>query len=380
MAITIHQVPPLFSSAGQPLDYTFSSDKTNQPNFCFIVNIILNNVSVGISKVFPEKGNLSHYDISEIVQRKLNNRVPFPTALFTNAIDVANVNIIVFEMYGSPSSLQHSAASSITRVFNSSVNNFNFADYKGSIFLSSNPTRTWNMYRMLSSREVYSQELTCYLSLFADANASVYVTVFDKNEDAIGDYEERNASIFSIINLNLSIRLLGRMGINLDEVSRLEVIVNQSEVANIDFIDICDDVYTLIWINEFGRFESYCFYHNLINLSTVKSQNFERQAGEFSDLGERYERNENYNGTQKFATITEYSGTIHSQTLSAEMANWLQNQIASSPCVFIQDKTGARKSINVTNTKLTEKQEIYDDNINIQIDFDYSNKSKSVVL
>ena len=154
MAITIQQQPQLFSTAGNPIVWTFESDQTAQPNFCFIVELYLFGNLYSTHQVFPQFGILSRFNASEALKSFLSSPLIVNGTLTTNYnTAITNAWIVVSEKYGTPPTIGASATSATMKPFNGALRhpefiNWNYQDYNvdsnnaltpGVLFLTSWP-------------------------------------------------------------------------------------------------------------------------------------------------------------------------------------------------------------------------------------------------
>ena len=154
MAVTIQQQPQLFSTAGNPIVWTFESDQTAQPNFSFIVELYILGTLYSTHQVFPQFGILSRFNASEAIKSILSSPLVINGTLTTNYNSaITNGYIIVYEKYGTPPTIAASATTAQMNPFNGALRhpefiNWNYQDYNvdsnnpatpGVLFLTSWP-------------------------------------------------------------------------------------------------------------------------------------------------------------------------------------------------------------------------------------------------
>ncbi len=91
MAISIHQTPDTYTPSDNPVVWTFSSDKTAEDNFVYLVEVYINNVQVATELVFPDSGIYGRFDASAYC----SNAVGTPTIssdLVTDANNYAKLD------------------------------------------------------------------------------------------------------------------------------------------------------------------------------------------------------------------------------------------------------------------------------------------------
>lgn len=104
MAITITSTPQTYTPSDNDIIWEFTSTNTGQANFSFFVKVYIGLTLVGSHIVFPERSNKGKFNASETA-RLYCQRPTLPTAFSTNASNIAQVKIEIFERYGDPPSV-----------------------------------------------------------------------------------------------------------------------------------------------------------------------------------------------------------------------------------------------------------------------------------
>lgn len=97
MAITILDTPAAYSSMHDDLWYVASSTNSGTTNFKFIVDVYVNNVLSGRSKIFPSpSGSYGVYNASPIVRSYVTNYFePSGTSILVSSNDKIKVNYVI---------------------------------------------------------------------------------------------------------------------------------------------------------------------------------------------------------------------------------------------------------------------------------------------
>ncbi|MFN9954132.1 MAG: hypothetical protein ACK55I_13615, partial [bacterium] len=130
MAVTIYDEPQKYSTAGNPLMFTFSSDETAQPNFSFIVEVYVNGSLHSTHQVFRQFNTLSKFDCSGILASTLSSPLIVDGTLTTFYDSAINeYYIIVYEKYGATPTTQASDTSATLYAFNGSLRHPDWIDF-----------------------------------------------------------------------------------------------------------------------------------------------------------------------------------------------------------------------------------------------------------
>ena len=122
MAITFSQEPLLHTPASNPILFAFSSDQTGQPNFSYKVELYIASALFGTYEIYPMFGTYAKFDASEYLRSFVATHMKYLSAFAWESQDQAvDMQIIVYESYGTPPALEASATSTGNYAFNGAL-------------------------------------------------------------------------------------------------------------------------------------------------------------------------------------------------------------------------------------------------------------------
>lgn len=374
MAVTFTSIPNDCTTAGNPMVYVFSSNQTSQPNFSFIVETLLDGVVIAIDKVFPEVGNVAHRDVSENVQRKLQQQV-VTQFLYAKSTHVAQVVVRVTENYGLTPINHDQASSTMIRAFNGVITNLEWttfsaiATFKDKRFFTDNPSKEF----------LITKNCDVPISRLEDQGFQINIYTYDSNDVLLNSYDFQQVDTsYVIVNMNFKSSILETNDIDLTNVAYFKVQMYQGETLTFRYVEPCNDVYSLVWMNRYGCYEGYTFTHNITKQTEITDQSFDRQFGGWN--GSNFVFDPYNSGLQSFVKVMQDSGEIISGALKYEVANWL-NSVNESPKVFLYKNGVKWQPITITTSKVVELQDRFDDDVaQVIVEFDLGYKRKSVML
>lgn len=375
MAVTIHTTPKAWATSGNPLIYEFSSNQSGQANFSFVVETLYNGSKVREERVFPEvSGGKAHIDISETVDCLLNNPQIFST-FGNDSATSALISIRVIEYYGSPATAQGNATSSQTRAFKGSVSAEVFedidfdADWKLKKWLTNHPTKNISVMR--------NQMIIA--SMITGGTGTLTVTLYDANGAVLDS--DTLAITQNILQVNLSNAGLLDTGFSqadIDASAYMTAQVNSSETITFTWIDDdCINPNSLLWLNEYGAYDTFCFTHNKIDKGQVTAKDFGKQYGGWN--GTTYTFNPLNAGQTTYSTNRQTTGTLVSGYMTGEINAWLM-ELYDSPRVILYAPNGSAKAVNLLSRSYEVEQDKYEDLISEEVEYKLSNDKHSVRL
>jgi hypothetical protein len=375
MAVTIQQQPQLFSTAGNPIVWTFESDQTAQPNFCFIVELYLFGNLYSTHQVFPQFGILSRFNASEALKSFLSSPLIINGTLTTNYnTAITNAWIVVSEKYGTPPAIGASATAATMKPFNAALRhpefiNWNYQDYNvdsnnvltpGVLFLTSWPRArkyfcglTENIFLGFISAD------TSFNVRFRLKNAAGGTIATDLVPLTLNDLTVIDCSPSTII-ANTTITT-----VNFAAAAYYEVIARgtgpginngSSETFKIYIDNECHRYPTrrLHWLNKFGVWDSFTFTLVSTESTKVAGSTYERESGVWNLTNYTYPL---YQGEMTtFSKRAEDTMVLNSDWIYEDVQQWLVRELYESPNVYLEDATGAFEPVNITNQGYDLKQ------------------------
>lgn len=368
MSVTISETPKQFSPSDNPLMFRFTSNQTAQPNFSYIVETYLNAVKVAEDRVFPESTTYAHYDCSPVVL-SLMPLPSFKTALWQDAGITAELYVKVIENYGSTPINQADATSTTIDVFKGGLSDEDWeefdapTDWKNLLFLTNFPRdQRWEVLRGVDF----------YLNMITDASKQLEIKLYDSSDTVLDTYTDTQTYVIAQLNLN-STNLIATAGFSsgdIDDASYYTVQIGTSEIITIHFFeDDCNQPNTLMWLNDYGAYDSFIFAHNLEAQGTVTDRKFTKQFGEWS--GSNFVYDSSNSGEQRVGTSTKKQGTIFTDWITQSQQNWL-TELYSSPQYRLYKPDLSYSGIVLTSNQFTFKQQRFEELINESVSFNYS--------
>jgi hypothetical protein len=374
MAITIQQNPQAFTTASNPVIYTFESDETAQLNFSYIVELFIDGALHSTHQVFPQSAQYAKFNASEAVRSTLSSPLITNGTLTTNYnMAISKVYIKVFEKYGTPPLIQLNAMSNVIFVFNGALRhpefiNWNYQDYNvdtnnvltpGVLFLTSWP-RTRNYFCGLTENIFLG-----FIS--ADTSFNVRFRLKDATGGTIAtdliSLTFNNLTVIdcspSTIIANTSITALDFAGAAYYEViargTGVGINNGSSETFKIYIDNECHRYETrrLHWLNKFGVWDSFTFTLVSTESTKVSGLTYEREKGIWDGA--------NYNYPLYQGQATTYAKTakdtliLNSDWINEEVQKWLVRELYESPNVYLEQGENF-EPVNVVNSGYQFKQ------------------------
>jgi hypothetical protein len=376
MAVTIQQEPQIFSTAGNPIVWTFESDQTAQPNFSFIVELYIQGTLYSTHQVFPQFGILSRFNASEAIKSILSSPLVINGTLTTNYNSaITNGYIIVYEKYGTPPTIGAFAQSTLLmNAFNGALRhpefiNWNYQDYNVD---SNNPATPGVLFLTSWPRaRKYFCGLTenIFLGFISDDTAlnvrfrlkdSAGVTIAtDLVSVTFNDLTVVDASPATII-ANTTITALDFAAAAYYEVIARGVGIGinngSSETFKIYIDNECHRYPTrrLHWLNKFGVWDSFTFTLVSTESTKVSGSTYERESGVWSGTNYIYPL---YQGEiTTYSKRAEDTMILNSDWIYEDVQQWLVRELYESPNVYLEASTGSFEPVNITNQGYDLKQ------------------------
>jgi hypothetical protein len=375
MAITIQQQPQLFSTAGNPIVWTFESDQTAQPNFCFIVELYVFGSLYSTHQVFPQFGILSRFNASEAMKSFLSSPLIVNGSLTTDYnTAITNAWIVVSEKYGTPPVIGASATTATMKPFNGALRhpefiNWNYQDYNvdtnnpltpGVKFLTSWP-RSRKYFCGLNENIFlgFISADTTFNVRFRLRTAAGVSIVTDLVSLFFNDLTVVDCSPNTII-ANTSITALDFAAAAYYEVNARGAgtgsFNGSTEIFKIYIDNECHRYPTrrLHWLNKFGVWDSFTFTLVSTESTKVAGSTYERESGIWSGTNYIYPL---YQGEMTtFSKRAEDTMILNSDWIHQDVQQWLVRELYESPNVYLEAATGAFEPVNVTNQGYDLKQ------------------------
>ena len=374
MAVTIQQNPQAFTTASNPVVFTFESDETAQANFSYIVELYIDGALHSTHQVFPQFGELAKFNASEAVRSTLTSPLITNGSLTTNYnTAISTVYIIVSEKYGTPPAIQLDATSNAIFVFNGALRHpdwidFSFKDYDvsttnnltpGVKFLTSWPRARKTFCGMNEKIFLgFISSDTSFNVRFTLRTAGGALIVTDLVSLSFNDLTVVDCSPSTIM-ANTTITALDFASAAYYEViargAGTGIFNGSSETFQIYIDTECHRYETrrLHWLNKFGVWDAFTFTLVSIDSTKVSSTGYNRESGVWDGTAYTYPF---YQGqATTYAKTAKDTLILNSDWINEEVQKWLVRELYESPNVYLEQGENF-EPVNVVNQNYDFKQ------------------------
>jgi hypothetical protein len=374
MAITIQQNPQAFTTASNPVVFTFESDETAQANFSYIVELYIDGALHSTHQLFPQSAELAKFNASEAVRSTLASPLITNGTLTTNYnTAISTVYIIVSEKYGTPPAIQLDATSNAIFVFNGALRHpqwidFNFKDYDvsttnsftpGVLFLTSWP-RARKTFCGLNEK--------IFLGFISsDTSFDVRFRLYDSTNTLIVSYNTGlTFNDLTVIDCSPATIMANTTITALDFASAayykvrargtgVGIFNGSSEEYDIYIDNECHRYETrrLHWLNKFGVWDAFTFTLVSTDSTKVISTGYSRESGVWDGTDYIYPL---YQGqATTYAKTAKDTLILNSDWINEEVQKWLVRELYESPNVYLEQGENF-EPVNVVNQNYDFKQ------------------------
>ena len=375
MAVTIQTNPQVYTTASNPVVFTFESDETAQANFSYIVELFIDSVLHSTHQVFPQFGELAKFNASEAVRSTLASPLITNGSLTTNYnTAISSVYIIVYEKYGTPPVIQLDATSDDINVFNGALRHpdwisWNYLEYwvskqnsypSPALFLTSWP-RTRKYFcglnekiflGFLSFTHTYDINFLLYdvNNVFISADT---IPIIDSNNMTVIDCSP--VTIMSNTTITAFDFATAAYYEVFVQATGLGINSGLSETFKIYMDTECHRYETrrLHWLNKFGVWDSFTFTLVSIDSTNVSSSGYSRESGVWNGTAYTYPL---YQGqATTYAKTAKDNLILNSDWINEEVQKWLVRELYESPNVYLEQGENF-EPVNVVNSGYQFKQ------------------------
>ena len=402
MAVTITQEPAYATPSDNPIIFQFKQTISGKFNMSFVIEVIVEG-SVGMYEVYPEDEDATYsygkIDVSNIVTPYIptQNLKPINSATIFDPDGYRFISVNVYEKYsttinGAVSVNPTPASSSQIGVFKGKLSrteflNWDYTDYQKGLTKQLLTDRSYMLY--YSTINLYEQTIKKEDSL-------TYTWIDNTTIDTPVNYKVRytyynEATIIKQTDENFTTGnqgLLGSIYFNLDQhvslgyltsgeaASCTSVIIGLLNSSNVNIASITTVKFdntcfyngaTLRFMNKYGAYDNYLFTYNKRYSASVKSFEFERSQGSWSNGV--YSLSKANTGRLSYLKQTTKKLQLISDWLDETTQNWL-TQLYDSPAVYINEGE-ENESVIITNSSYQIKQDKHDELFNeiVEIEF-----------
>lgn len=397
MAVSIYDEPQKYSTAGNPLMFTFDSTETAQPNFSFIVEVYVNGSLHSTHQVFRQFNTLSKFDCSGIMASTLSSPLIVDGTLTTFYDSAINeYYIIVYEKYGTTPITQANQSSSTLYAFNGSLRHpdwidFDYQNYNADTNNSTSP-RLFLTSWPRAKRYYCGLEERVFLGIICDdTGMNLRVRIYNSSGSQIAtDLVSVTLSNFIVFDASPS-TIIANTSItqgNFDAAAYYTIEARPtgggaysgaSEAFRIDIDLECHRYETkrLHWLNKFGVWDSFTFTLVSVDSTAVESYGYQRERGVWDNTSYLYPRYQGENVT--FAKRATDQLILNSDWISQEVQQWLVRSLYESPVVYLEQENGTEfEPVNITNSsyqfKTRRRDGLIQEQITIERTYSYTSQ------
>ena len=376
MAITIESNPQAITPSDNPIRYTFNSNQVAQPNFFYRVKTYYNGNIISVDDVFPQSNGRGYIDISKEIMRV----TPLPSiknSLVTNSGTMGSIKINVAEFYGATPVQEDDVDSATTKAFKACLSDAAFlttdfaTDFKNTRFLTNYPRG--------QRIPILRNQDTGILIITEGSSQTAGVRAYDVDGNFLGG--SNTVGTVDIRQFNLKASIVGSVlggGVDMDDVSYIEIKVASSETLTFEYFDnYCYKPHSLLWLNEYGGYDTFMFEHNLTLSGDVKREGYKKQFGRW--IGNGFVYGLINSGSVNYSSNQTDKGQISTDYITQELQNFL-TETYKSPVHILYPVSGAARPIKILGRSFDLLQSRFEDLISEEIDFEYSNTHKGITL
>jgi hypothetical protein len=338
MATTIQSSPQLYTFSGNNLIWVFSSNQTAQPNFSFIVEVVLNSVVIGTHEVFLEQNNYAKIDVQTIVDSAISYDDQTIDETIGGVIQTTpNLYLNVKEKYGSPATIQSTTATSTIYLLKGALPFENFVNYDYTDFKVGTTAK-----RFLTDSPLLT-DFGTFGILIDDPSAildtKLVVTINGVNRDIT--YSNGSRLIFFNIN-NTTLLAAGFTQPQIDADSRISFYVknvdsgfNISETKTIYRVECSNFINKLTFINRYSIPEQFVFRQHERYIYNATATSYEKRQGTW--VGNAFVLSPLNSGFKPIQTIRTGTLELFTEIIPTELAAYLLTEINSSPYIVLND-------------------------------------------
>jgi hypothetical protein len=396
MAITIHQNPQRFTPATNPIVWVFSSDQTGQPNFSFKIELIINGALFGTYELYPMQGTFCKFDACEYVRSFVSTQATYFGDFAWVSVDQAvDVQVIIYESYGTPPALEDSQESDGNYVFNGALRYENFYAYNYQQYWLD-----WSNGMQPTFMTTYptdQKQLTPYrepflVGILAERGPQYYelkLDIYDITGTSTYTYTDIILLDFIVNMLDISPQSMDLNGwtsgtewnscyyyeVTLIATKNVAPFNSQSTIPIRLYLDqSCSrfEDMRLYWMNKFGVIDQYTFNKLSIHSTSINSYDYQVQQGAWGDGF--YDFNLSLPEKKINMKSAEDRITINSDWMKPAVQNWRVRELYESPQVWLYNDGNFKPVVVENNSSILKsrfKDGLIQETVNILVTWSY---------
>lgn len=371
MAITYLQQPTAQSiqSSDNPIPFVFSSNQSTQPNFCFIVETLINGLVVSTDKVFPERGNRAHWDAAKIAMKAVKPSPRSPQRVSQRSLPTLNVRVA--ERYGTTPTTQPFYYSNTILIMKARCSDEKYQ--LGWIADNYTPDLRW-LTDCPDTTFIVSNKHAFYASiLITTPEMQLDVFCLDAQGNQLGSITEQNQTTGEVIDIRITPGDIESavFPASIESVVSLQVYVNQSLPLFVNYLPAeCTEYHQVNWLNNLGTYDQFLFGHNKDQESAISAHEYKKQFGAW-DSNNNFQFDPLLSGDTVYLKTIQPAGTVYTGWISQAYQHWLAQIYYSISTLLFDENT--TEAITVTQTQSTEMKSRFDELLNFQVSYKKTN-------
>ena len=377
MALTITQSPQAYTPSDNPVTWVMSSTNTSQPNFYFLIEVMINGTVMERHKAYVESGTKAHFNAKSISERY---SVVNSGGYYNNAV-LNDMSIKVTEYFNSTAGL--TVTSGTVKIWKSGLKKRRFQGFDHTAYLlTTGSTGVKYLTDFPRGEDKAKGSELKRISLLNDGtNISTAFRTYDSTGSVIDQQNIIYTSGSNILNISCGIQELID-DISLDFTNAVYYTIQSTtgtgstEEYRINIDTACDysTAKRIHFVNSLGGMDSFTFGLFSKEKTKITSFGFERQFGGFTGSG-------SFEYDLKEGTVIDYlkhsskSIETSSDWLTESVQNWMSDELYMSPIVWIEegfDLYRCKVSNSETDKKTQENDMLFQETVKIQLETETS--------
>jgi len=345
MATTVSSSPQEISPSGNNLIWVFSSSQSVQPNFSFIVEVVLNGTIIGTHQVFLENLNFAKFNAQVIIDAALSYKSQIINeTLITVLQQLSKVHLNIKEKYGTTPIVQSTISTTDIYCYKGSLSLSEFVGYDFNNFVAANTSK-----RFLTEAKKINNYGT--FGIFFKAPPSTVIYYLNVRDDKGTFYSTpiftgNTNDVLMFVNINNTTLLgLGAPQFQIDIANFYDIWISDkfpipevivSETLRVFKENKCKNFQNkLTFINRYSIPEQFVFTQHERKSFNASSSSYEKRQGEW--VGNDFIVNTINSGLSPIQTTRDGTIELFSEILSPKNAAYLLEEINSSPLIVLND-------------------------------------------
>jgi hypothetical protein len=135
---------------------------------------------------------------------------------------------------------------------------------------------------------------------------------------------------------------------------------------------------SLTWVNKFGSFDNFLFFHNYEQSTDINQQSFARQYGGW--VGDDFVLDATVSGTSDIVKNMTDKARIVSDYMTMDVFNWLTRSLLESPFVLAQFEGQTPYKVLPRNATYSEAQDRFDELFSLVVECELPNERQSQTI